>query len=229
MTPLSQNILESYQHRKTKKQKFLFISLLKQHFPQLQVQESPKCRNVILGDIENAQIVLAAYYNTCPLHSVSANHSGIVILCELLCTLTGAQRAKAAFVFIDRKGAGLSYFRSQYKEQLADKLLVSFDCVSNGDTILIAATKQARAAMGDVIKCSFPQAESKAVLLAKAEKFNHIVSQTGFQKAITVVALRPRRYIGYYVDRFRTNTDTEFDKENIKLICDGILNLLKSL
>lgn len=67
MTPLSQTILEHYQVRKTKKQKSAFISLIQQHFPQLQIQEGgfPRCRNIIIGDIENAKVVLTAHYDTC--------------------------------------------------------------------------------------------------------------------------------------------------------------------
>ena len=67
MTPLSQTILSQYQVRKSKKQKTAFIALLQQHFPELTVQEGgfPKCRNLIIGDIENAKVILCAHYDTC--------------------------------------------------------------------------------------------------------------------------------------------------------------------
>lgn len=67
MTPLSTKILESYQIRKTSKQKLAFIDLMKEHFPALQVQEFGiiKTRNIIVGDVENAKIILSAHYDTC--------------------------------------------------------------------------------------------------------------------------------------------------------------------
>lgn len=67
MTQLSQTILESYQIRKTRKQKDAFIALLREHFPELTIQEGgiTKSRNLILGDVPNAKVVLSAHYDTC--------------------------------------------------------------------------------------------------------------------------------------------------------------------
>ena len=67
MTQLSREILEHYQIRKTKKQKEAFIRLMQAHFPSMQVQEQgfPKCRNLVLGDPENAKVILGAHYDTC--------------------------------------------------------------------------------------------------------------------------------------------------------------------
>ena len=67
MTDLSRKILDSYQIRKTKKQKEAFIALMQAHFPALSIQEKgvPKSRNLILGDPETAKVVLGAHYDTC--------------------------------------------------------------------------------------------------------------------------------------------------------------------
>ena len=68
MTELSRIVLESYQVRKTKKQKQVFTAFLKEHIPQLQVQESGvfKCRNLVIGDPATARVILGAHYDTCP-------------------------------------------------------------------------------------------------------------------------------------------------------------------
>lgn len=67
MTELSGLILNQFQMRKTKKQKSSFIALLKEHLPDLQVQETGlmKSRNLILGDVNTAKIILCAHYDTC--------------------------------------------------------------------------------------------------------------------------------------------------------------------
>ena len=67
MTPLSRRILETFQVRKTKKQKDAFIALLQQHFPNMQIQSGgfPRCRNLIIGDVDRAEILLSAHYDTC--------------------------------------------------------------------------------------------------------------------------------------------------------------------
>lgn len=67
MTELSQTILKEFQVRKTKKQKDAFIKLLQEHFPNLAIEESGmlKSRNLVLGDVENAKVVVTAHYDTC--------------------------------------------------------------------------------------------------------------------------------------------------------------------
>lgn len=303
MTDLSRQILENYQVRKTKKQKGAFIRLLRQHFPELQIQEGgfPKCKNIVVGDIENAQVILTAHYDTCaqlpfpnfimpkkPLisilysvllvipfciaiglasfflsflitdfqthywvtmamyfgllslliagpankHTANDNTSGVITLCELMQILTPDLRAKAAFVFFDHEETGLigsSMFRSKYKTVMKNKLLINFDCVSDGDHILVIANKAARTDFADVLKCSFLPTEEKSILFSKAEKTYYPSDQMGFKKAVAVSALKHHKFLGYYMDRIHTSRDTVFDKTNIKLICDSVLRLLKPL
>lgn len=303
LTPLCHTILEHYQVRKTAKQKQAFIQLLRSHFPELKLQEGgfPKCRNIIIGDIETAKVVLTAHYDTCaqlpfpnfitpknPLlsilysvvlvvpvviavfllnlvlpmigagfwvqywstvavyfgfvflliagpankHTANDNTSGVITLCELLSVLPADQRSQAAFVFFDHEEAGLvgsSLFRSKYKKQMKDKLLINFDCVSDGDHILVSASKKARTEFADLIKDSFEPIGDKTILFEKAENIYYPSDQMGFQKAVAVAALKRKRFLGYYIDRIHTSRDTVFDKENIKLLCDSIRRLLKKL
>ena len=300
MTDLSRKIFSDYQVRKTKKQKLAFIQLLKQYFPALTVQEGgfPKCRNIIVGDIDKAKIVLSAHYDTCarlpfpnfitpknPLlsiaysvllivpiffavfvsnlllgffvsdflvhywvslvayfaflilmlagpankHTANDNTSGVIVLCELLSILNSAQQEKVAFVFFDHEETGLigsTYFRSKYKAQMKNKLLVNFDCVSDGDHILLTANKSARAEYGDLLKSSFLPTEEKSILFTKAEKVYYPSDQLGFKKSVAIAALKHKRFLGYYMDRIHTTKDTVFDSANIKLLCESILNLL---
>lgn len=303
MTALSQTILDNYQVRKTKKQKTAFISLLKEHFPLLQIQEGgfPKNRNLIYGDVESAKIILTAHYDTCarlpfpnfimpknpPLcflysfavfipviiavfllniglnfltdnywvhyavsllatfsllsliyfgpanrHNANDNTSGVITLCELMGTLSDAQQNKIAFVFFDNEETGLlgsSYFRSKHKKQLKDKLLINFDCVSDGDHIMVAITKAAREQLGTVIESSFQPKDGKSVVIAKAERVHYPSDQVGFKKSIVIAAMHHKPKFGYYLGKIHTHRDTVFDKANISLICSSILKLLKKI
>lgn len=67
MEELSAIILENYQRRKTKKQKQAFIDLLQRHLPELQVEQGGfgKNRNLVLGDVASAKVLLTAHYDTC--------------------------------------------------------------------------------------------------------------------------------------------------------------------
>lgn len=303
MTPLSQNILESYQIRKTKKQKLQFIDLLRQHFPDLQVQEGGiiKCRNIVIGDIENAKVVLSAHYDTCsalpfpnfitpkkPLftilysmliiipicalvlvfnkllnqlsndywlhyflslavyfgllallvigppnkHTANDNTSGVVTLCELLESLTEEERSKVAFVFFDHEETGLigsHLFKRRYKDTMQNKLLINFDCVSDGDHILLAATKAARDTYGEQFEMSFRSNDNKTVLLDNLEKIYYPSDHAGFHVALAAAALKKKPIIGYYMDRIHTPRDTVFDEANITLLCNGIRSFLEKI
>lgn len=67
MTELSQEILQSWQVRNTKKQKTAFISFLQERLPGLAVEESGALhsRNLVLGDLDSARVVFSAHYDTC--------------------------------------------------------------------------------------------------------------------------------------------------------------------
>lgn len=303
MTPLSQTILDQYQVRKSQKQKSAFISLLQQHFPHLKIQEGgfPKCRNIIVGDVENAKVILTAHYDTCaqlplpnfimpknplvsiiygvllavPLllaalfagfflgllamnwwiqywgsvavylglmllmiagpankHTANDNTSGIVVLCELLTTLSPELKKKTAFVFFDHEETGLlgsAYFHSKYKKQMKDKLLINIDCVSDGDHILVSASKSARRQFGDLLKESFLPTAEKSILFTNAETTYYPSDQIGYKTAVAVAALNHKKFLGFYMNRIHTSKDTVFDRSNIALVCNSILQLLKHI
>lgn len=303
MTDLSRLILEKYQVRKTKKQKQAFIALMQEHFPEITVQEGafPKCRNLILGDVEHAKIILTAHYDTCaqlpfpnfiapknvvltllysvliiaPLvimiflanwligmytnsfivhyaaslvlylafmlvllagppnrHTANDNTSGVIVLCELMATLAESQKRNVAFVFFDHEETGLlgsTLFHKRFKKIMDDKLLINFDCVSDGDHMMVSATKAARNTYADQLKAAFLPTEDKSILFTNSERTYYPSDQVGFKTAVAVASLKHKRFLGYYMDRIHTSKDTEFDTRNITLLCDSILRFLKSL
>ncbi len=302
MTNLSHQILQDYQIRKTAKQKAAFRELLRTHFPQMQVQEGgfPKSRNVIIGDVEQAKVVLSAHYDTCPQlpfpnfiapkrpvlsiaysiailiplfvgfylinallnlisdafwlnyyiafaayiitlaliifgpankRTANDNTSGVITLCEILAKLPLEVKDSVAVVFFDNEELGLvgsTYFRKVYKTQMQDKLLINFDCVSDGDHILLSVSKDAKENWNEKIYSCFQNTDDKNFLIEDAEKTYYPSDQAGFKKAIAVAALKHHKRIGYYMDRIHTVKDTAFDDENIALLCNCTLDLIKT-
>ncbi len=303
MTALSQLILDSYQVRKTKAQKTSFIQLMQDHFPDLKIQTGgfPKCRNLIIGDVNEAKLVLSAHYDTCaqmpvpnfiapknpvisiaysillvipifllsyllgillsvlsvsPLtsylialgcyifllvmllfgpankHNANDNTSGVILLCELLQCLTPQMRKKVAFVFFDGEEIGLvgsSVFRASYKTAMKHKLLINFDCIADGDHILLAMTKAARSEYMQTLSACFQPKQDKSVLLTKSETTYYPSDQMGFKTAIAVAAAKRKPLIGYYISKIHTRADTCFDKTNIKLLSEGMLALIQKI
>ena len=165
-------------------------------------------------------------------HTVNDNTSGVITLCELLLTLSESEKSKVAFVFFDHEETGLlgsSYFRKKHKKVLPGKLLINFDCVSDGDHILVAASKAARADFGELLDQAFQPTEEKNILLCNAEKVYYPSDQVGFKHSVAIAALKRKPFLGYYMDKIHTHHDTVMDKRNIKLLCESILRLLKKL
>lgn len=67
MTELSQNVLNNYKVRKTQKQKDEFINLVRQYYPQMQIQQTSglfKSKNLIIGNLSKANTIVCAHYDT---------------------------------------------------------------------------------------------------------------------------------------------------------------------
>ncbi len=89
MIPVSEKLFERYQMRKTKAQKTAFIEFLSSAYPQMRVEEGgfPKSRNLVFGDMNKADIVVAAHYDTCaalPFPNFITPKNFLVYLCYSL-------------------------------------------------------------------------------------------------------------------------------------------------
>lgn len=303
MTELSQRIFDNYQVRKTRKQKTAFIELMKEHYPDLTIQQdkAQKNRNIIIGDIAEADVVFTAHYDTCarlpfpnfiapknfvlslvyslaliiPMvlilvginfvislftanfwihylitligmvllsslmifgpankHTANDNTSGVITLCQILSALSEEEKKRCAVVFFDNEESGMkgsSLFRKQYKPLMKQKLLVNFDCVSDGDHIMLSISKKARLKYGEQIAAAFTATEEKHILFEKAATVYYPSDQVGFPNNIAVAALKRRRFIGYYMNRIHTSRDVIFDETNIDHLSSCAKQLIQKL
>jgi hypothetical protein len=304
MTELSEKILSSYQVRKTKKQKTEFIAFMKREIPSLRVEEGGflKSRNLVVGDVKRARVVLGAHYDTCAVlpfpnlitpknfpflifygilialpfialmvgtelllndltdnfyfayytalivffvsyfgvfmlgipnkHTVNDNTSGVITLCEMMQICREKGIDDVAFVFFDHEETGLigsSYFRKLHKNEMADKLLINFDCVSDGDHMLLVLNKSASERYEKELAEAFVSSEKKTVHIEKSQNTYYPSDQRGFPIAVAVSAMKKAPVLGLYLDRIHTNKDTVMDETNIAYICEGTVSLLTKL
>lgn len=302
MTDLSREILRDWQVRKTKAQKLRFIAFLQGRLPGLRVEEggTPRCRNLVLGDPESAEVVFTAHYDTCarlpfpnfitprnfPLyllyqllimlpffalagllgfvlirlgayepgaimlswllvlglvlyvflfgpanpHTVNDNTSGVVTLCELIASLDEAERARCAFVFFDHEESGLfgsAFFASKHKKAMKDKLLINFDCVSDGDTFLFVQSGKARKRAGAALAEAFPSAGDKQTLHTGPLGAFYPSDQANFPCGVGVAALRRSPWLGLYMTRIHTARDTVCDERNFTFLVEGARRFLR--
>lgn len=303
MTPLSEEILKNWQVRKTRARKTAFIEFMQAQLPQLQVEKSALGRNLVLGDVKSAKMILTAHYDTCARlpfpnfitpknffvylgyqllialpflavfflclwglprlgmdfmlsywlgflammggmvgmfmlgpanrHTANDNTSGVVQLCELYAAMTQEQRAEVCFVFFDNEENGLlgsTAFASRHKaDGVNEKPLLNFDCVSDGDHLMIVLSKKAMQKYGDAFRESYVSGDGKTVLVESAGKAFYPSDQTNFKLGVGYAALKKHKLVGYYMDRIHTERDTVFQAENIRFLTDGTLALLQKI
>ena len=303
MTPFSQLILSDWQVRKTKKQKLAFIRLMQSRFPELRVEESKIIhnRNLVAGDLETAEFILSAHYDTCAVlpfpnfimpknipvtvlysllicvpffliafgfnlllalvtdsffvhywvsliliigllvvvfflgvpnkHTANDNTSGVITLCELMERMPEELREKVLFVFFDNEENGLlgsAFFRKLHKKELGGKLILNFDCVSDGDEILLVVNKAARKKYGGRLEAAFPGTDEKNVHMEKSSSAMYPSDQAGFPLSVAVAAMKKLPLLGLYLDRIHTGRDRIFDERNIEYLCKSTIDFLSS-
>lgn len=303
MTPFSQLILSDWQVRKTKKQKLAFIRLMQSRFPELRVEESKIIhnRNLVAGDLETAEFILSAHYDTCAVlpfpnfimpknipvtvlysllicvpffliafgfnlllalvtdsffvhywvsliliigllvvvfflgvpnkHTANDNTSGVITLCELMERMPEELREKVLFVFFDNEENGLlgsAFFRKLHKKELGGKLILNFDCVSDGDEILLVVNKAARKKYGGRLEAAFPGTDEMTVHMEKSSSAMYPSDQAGFPLSVAVAAMKKLPLLGLYLDRIHTGRDRVFDERNIEYLCKSTIDFLSS-
>ncbi len=301
MQTLSKNILEKWQVRKTKQQKTAFIEMLEEELKdyKVTVEESGlfKSRNIIVGDLESADYVLTAHYDTAPVlpfpnflapkniiayiiyclllfglfamifalfdialvllfnsikaikygsiicsillvgymyvgfenkHTANDNTSGVITLIEAL--HDEQIKDKVCCVFFDHEEVGLfgsSQFAKKHKKIMKHKLLINFDCVSDGDYLMVIYSKQAKHRKQQLEEC-FVSNEQKKFIITSAATTLYPSDQMSFKNYLGVAAFKRKPIIGYYMDRIHTKKDIIFDEENIKQLITGIRNLVNT-
>lgn len=166
-------------------------------------------------------------------NTANDNTSGVITLCELMAAMTAEERAQVAFVFFDNEENGLlgSYYFSRLhkKEGLKEKLMLNFDCVSDGDHMLFVQNKAALKRYGQALAEAFPSGEGKAVYLECSSNTLYPSDQANFPMSVGVAAMNKKKFVGLYMTKIHTVRDTVFQKENIQFLVDGTKRLLEKI
>ena len=164
-------------------------------------------------------------------HTANDNTSGVITLIEIMQALPEDKKNEIAFVFFDLEEMGLfgsSGFASKHKKTMMDKLLLNFDCVSDGTTILFAVKNAAKKYIPALEKCFAPN-EKYAVDIASKGIF-YPSDQANFKAGVGVAALNySKRLRTLYMDKIHTDKDRVFDEENISFLTAGAVQLSEEL
>lgn len=156
------------------------------------------------------------------------NTSGIITLIELYLSLSVEERKKCVFVFFDNEEKGLmgsKAFNKKHKELMGEKELINFDCVADGNHILIIHKNIKEETLNAI---STGTNNDKQIILAEAKKTIYPSDQKKFKNSIGVAAFHKVKFIGYYVARIHSMFDTNFDEDNIFLLVETFKPLVIS-
>lgn len=185
--------------------------------------------SVLVGYAVLAAVSLLILAGPANKHTANDNTSGVTVLLDILQTMPEELRADAAFVFFDLEEMGLfgsGGFASRYKKEMKDKLLVNFDCVSDGETILLALQPKA-GKYAPVLEKAFVAGEDRPVEIGGKGVF-YPSDQKNFPCGVGVAALkRTKKGKILYMNRIHTKNDTVYEEANIAWLTESALRLTK--
>ncbi|MGN1344556.1 MAG: M28 family peptidase [Traorella sp.] len=160
-------------------------------------------------------------------HTANDNTSGVLTLLEVL--QDDELSKQVTCVFFDHEEVGLlgsSYFNKRHKELLKNKVLINFDCVGDGDTIMLILSKSMLQEK-EKLQESFQSEGNKSILITKSKTTLYPSDQMNFKNHIGVASFKKNKILGYYIDKIHTKHDTHLDETNIKIIIQGLKKYIK--
>ena len=159
-------------------------------------------------------------------HTANDNTSGVTLLIDIMRELPEESRDSVAFVFFDFEEMGLwgsSAFRGMHGREMKKRLLINFDCVSDGDHFLFVLKKGARP-YRTAIESAFTEKGGFKVEVATRGVF-YPSDQAMFRAGVGVGAFKSTRHGLLYMDRIHTRRDTVYREENIEFLKNGAITL----
>lgn len=163
-------------------------------------------------------------------HTANDNTSGVTTLLDIMHALPEELRGDVAFIFFDLEEMGLfgsAGYANKHKAVMQNTLLLNFDCVSDGRTILFAVRPGAKKHVPS-IRAAFPSTETHRVEVASKGVF-YPSDQANFTRGVGVAALKTSKHGLLYMDRIHTKRDTVYEEGNIAYLTEGAVRLATSL
>lgn len=162
-------------------------------------------------------------------HTANDNTSGTALVL-LAMRLLGA-RDDVAYVLFDNEEKGLlgsSAFSKRHPSAKKNALVINYDCISDGQTLLYACAKKAARhkmvrAMNEAMARLAPKYGRQAKSAVSPKVF-YPSDQMNFVHGTAFAALKGKRVL--YLDRIHTQNDTVFDDANLLLLMESLQETL---
>lgn len=162
-------------------------------------------------------------------NTVNDNTSGTITILEMINKVPDKLKNKVAFVLFDLEEAGLigsSSFSSKHKKEMKNKLLINFDCVSDGDKLLFVFNKKAKDNLS-ILENVYTNTDNVITQMVTKGAF-YPSDQVNFTGGVGVCSvIRGKKF--EYIDKIHTNKDTVCRDENIEYLIDKSIELVEKM
>ncbi|MBQ7343978.1 MAG: M28 family peptidase [Clostridia bacterium] len=166
-------------------------------------------------------------------HTANDNTSGVTLLIDIMSELPEELKSKVAFIFFDleeRGTVGSKCYKKLHPRVAKEKLILNFDCVSDGKNILFVPKKGAYDKEGAIAEAFTPTGEyTDSYSVEVARKAFYPSDQRNFERGVGVSALNKSKSGILYMDKIHTKRDTVYDEENIAFLKTGAIRLAEML
>lgn len=163
-------------------------------------------------------------------HNANDNTSGVVSVLEIARSLPENYRGKVCFVLFDMEELGLvgsSAYRKAHKKASEKQLVLNFDCVGDGDEIVMFPTKKLKkdtAKLEKIRSCACICGHKRVSVREKGFSV-YPSDQKNFPYGVGIAAFN-RRWGVLYCGRIHTNRDTVLEVTNVNILRAGIVSML---
>lgn len=157
------------------------------------------------------------------------NTSGVITLVEALANEN--LKDQICCVFFDHEEVGLfgsMAFAGKHKKMMKQKLLMNFDCVGDGNHLMLVVNRRARGHWRQLEEAFLPEGD-KQVIVTNSSTTMYPSDQANFKKTVGVAVFKKHKLFGYYMNKIHTKQDVNCDMRNIELIVRGLRRFLNGI
>ena len=170
-------------------------------------------------------VLFTSVYGPANRSNANGNTSGVLALLAMAERLERDKRV--CFVFLDnneRNLLGAGAFRGKHPSAAGSALFFNFDCVGDGEHLLLMPSKYSRwdQELIAALEEAFPDGETVHPKVLTQGLIYYPSDHRKFKFHVAVCACRRLPGLGYYIPWLRTRRDTRLSLDNIACLTEGI-------
>lgn len=164
-------------------------------------------------------------------YNYNDNTSGVALVLTLAKKYGASDRV--AFILFDNEEKGMKGSKAYFKDHkgaMAERLIINFDCIGNGNNIILIANKALSEGKELAeVRDAFPMSDDFTVHACTHKEGQANSDHMSFPRGIACVATRCSAHGLLYTPNIHTPRDREVHEENIEYIEGGISAYIESL